>query len=491
MTLPEARPEAREPASLVTNSAFMLLARAVTLAGGGALTIFAIRTFSVASYGRYAVAIALITIVALVSETGISALALRSMSYEPDRSEETLGTALAAELATTALAIVAIFAVALALGYSRTVLVLLAIGSGLLCFEWVVPPIDAAFKARRLMAYIAVFTVAQAAVTTAAGFVLVGLGAGPYGLMASLPIGGAAGAATAVLLLRAQLRMRPPWRGAWRKVAPFLRASAPIGLTGAITVIYDRVDVLMVSKLDSTPAAAIYSVPLAVVQYGLLIPSVIGTAFFPILTAHLQEDRDEARASFFLLARIFLFIAAPLALFLTAASDDVVTAVFGDRYAGSGVVLSILAWTLVLGFQTSLLWYALLAGYRERAMMAVTGAGLALNVALNTLLIPPYGPKGAACSLLVSSFAVLAGQAWMLQRYVFEISLGRLLARPLLAAAVAVPVAVLLLPTSGVLAGICAGAVLAAVLLATRYVTTAEWEPLTQPVAAALARLRR
>jgi O-antigen/teichoic acid export membrane protein len=294
-----------------------------------------------------------------------------------------------------------------------------------------------------------------------------------------------------VLLLRAQLRLRPAWRGAWRKVVPFLRASAPIGLTGAITVIYDRIDVLMVSKLDSTPAAAIYSVPLAVVQYGLLIPSVIGTAFFPIFAAHLQEDRDEARASFFLLARIFLFIAAPLSLFFTAGADDVVTAVFGDRYAGSGIVLSILAWTLVLGFQTSLLWYALLAGYRERAMMAVTAAGLALNVALNAVLIPAYGPKGAACSLLVSSFAVLAGQAWMLQRYVFEISFGRLLARPLLAAALAVPPAVLLRPTSGVLAGICAAAVLAGVLLLTRYVTKAEWAPLTQPLAAGFARFSR
>ena len=482
---------ARKPASLVANSTFMLVARGLTLAASGALSIFAIRTFSVDEYGRYAVALALITIVALVSEAGISSLALRTMSDAPGRAEETLGTAFAAEAATTVLAVAAIFTVALILGYPRSVFALLAIGSGLLLFEWVVPPIDATFKAQRLMSFVAVFTVVQAGVTALAGFVLVALGAGPAGLMAALAIGGAAGACAALLLLRRKLGLRPSWHGAWRKVVPFLRTAAPIGVTGAITVVYDRIDVLMVSKLDSTVAAATYSVPLAVIQYALLIPSAIGTAFFPLFGAQLREDREDARVSFFLLTRIFIFIAAPLALFLTGAAEDIVTGVFGDRYQASGTVLAVLAWTLVLGFETLLLWYALLATYRERGMMLVAGGGLILNVALNSVLIPRYGPTGAATALVISSSGVLVGQAWMLHRHVFEIPFARLLGWPVVAAAVAVSVTVVVRPVSEILAGLAGAGTLAGILLASRYVAPAEWQPLTQPVASAVRRLRR
>jgi O-antigen/teichoic acid export membrane protein len=208
---------------------------------------------------------------------------------------------------------------------------------------------------------------------------------------------------------------------------------------------------------------------------------VIGTAFFPLLTAQLRENRDEARTSLFLLARIFLFIAAPLALFFTGAADDVVKAVFGDRYASSGVVLSILAWTLVLGFQTSLLWYALLAAYRERAMIAVTAVGLALNVGLNAVLIPLYGPKGAAVTLLVSSFAVLVGQVWMLQRYLFEIPFARLLVKPAVALLASVPVAILLFRVDRLAAGVATAVVYATVLLSLQYISLEEWQPLLQP----------
>ena len=54
---------------------------------------------------------------------------------------------------------------------------------------------------------------------------------------------------------------------------PTPRSSAPIALAGAITAIYERVDVVMVSKLDSGSAAAIYSLPLTMVQYTMFVPA--------------------------------------------------------------------------------------------------------------------------------------------------------------------------------------------------------------------------
>ncbi len=301
-----------EPASLLANSTFMLLARGFTLASGGALVVYAARTFTVGEYGRYAVAVAMLSIFSLLSEMGISGLALREMSPQEARRAQILGVALAAELATSVVAAAVLVPLGVALGYSSAVLL--------------------------------------------------------AGSVAAAPLG--------LVLLRQKLGIVPTFRGAWKRVLPFLHASAPIALAGAFTAIYERVDVVMVSKLDSGAAAAIYSVPLTIVQYTLFVPAIIGTAFFPLFANTLRAEPSSARASFFLVARLFLFASVPIALVMIAGGGDIVTFLFGDRYHASGGVLLLLGWNVVLGFQIYLLWYGLLAAHRERGMAVLMAAGV-------------------------------------------------------------------------------------------------------------------
>jgi O-antigen/teichoic acid export membrane protein len=484
------RPPTHEPATLLANSLFMLLARAFTLASGGALIVYAARTFSVSEYGRYAVAVAIMAIFALLSELGISALALREMSPHEARRAQILGVTLVAEIVTSVIAAVLLVPAGLALGYSSAVLVLLAIAGASLLFQGLLPPIDTTFKAQRVLVYAAVLTVVQSAVTAGVGFALVALGAGPVGLMTALLVGAAAAVPVGFFLLKKELGIVPTFDGARRRVLPFLRASAPIGFTGAITAIYERVDVVMVSKLGSSAAAAIYSIPLTIVQYSLVVPAIIGTAFFPLFANTLRADPASARDSFFLVSRLLLFASVPIALVLAIGGGDIVTTLFGDRYHGSGGVLLVLGWNIILGFQIFLLWYGLLAAHRERGMAVLMATGLALNVGLNFGLIPAYGPKGAAAALLVSDGFVVAGQAALLHRTVFELPFAQVLVKPLVAGALTVPVVLAIRPHSELLAGVVAAALFASLLLGSRYISRTEWEPLTTPVTRLLARGR-
>ena len=123
-----------------------------------------------------------------------------------------------------------------------------------------------------------------------------------------------------------------------------------------------------------------------------------------MLAAGLEEDREQARESFFLLWRVFLLLSVPVALFLVFGSDDLVTALLGDRYASAGTPLAIIGGCIVLGFLNYLLWYGLLAAHRERRRLLILAVSLAINVGLNLLLIPPHGPTGAAvvCSCRTS-----------------------------------------------------------------------------------------
>jgi O-antigen/teichoic acid export membrane protein len=460
----------------------MTASSAVSLVINTALAIYAIRTFSVEEYGHFAIALALIGIFGVLSETGISTVALRSMSTDPAGEANYLGLALVAELVTSLVVAPLMLPVGLLLGYPSEVIALLAIGAVYLFFQGFLAALDATFRARRVLVFPAVFLTLQAAVTGAVGVALISSGAGPPGLVAAIGIGYTAAAVAAFVLVRSRLKIPIVLTGMLQKVPFFVRTALPIAATGGITIVYERIDLLMVSKLDSTAAAAIYGVVLTALAISAILPSVIAPAFFPLLAVGLNEAREQARESFFLIWRLFLLLSVPIALFLLFASDDLVTAVLGDRYESAGTPLAIIGGCIVLGFLNYLLWYALLAAYRERRRVLILVVSLAVNVGLNLLLIPPYGPTGAAVALLVSDALIVAWQTGMVHRSVFAVPFRRLFLRPVVAVLAALAVAIPLSTVAALGAAVAAPCIYSALLLLGSYVTREELRPLIDPL---------
>jgi O-antigen/teichoic acid export membrane protein len=479
------------PATLVANTSVMFLARVYLLVASGALAIYAIRTLSTEAYGRFAIASALIMIFGLLSEMGITTIALRELSANPQREQKVFSTALSAELATSVVAAVLMFPVAIALGYRGDVLVLLAIGAPIILLQGLVVAFETPFQSRRVFAYPALVVVVQATFAASVGFVLVASGRGAAGLLAGTLAGYLAAVPIGFVLLRTRLSLSVSLRGAWRDVPLFVKSALPVAATGGMAVIYDRVDVLMVSRLDSVRGAAIYSVPLTILQYSAIVPAIVGTAFFPLLSSLLRTDVNAARDAFGLLFRIFALLSVPIAFILSFGGQTLVTTLFGGRYRDSAGPLAFLAWSVVLSFMNYLFWYCLLAAYREGAKFRIMVFGLALNVALNVVLIPAFGPTGAAVSLVTSDLLVVIWQGVLVRRHLFAIALPALLAKPAFAGITALALAFGLLPISGgLVAGLAAGATYVVVLESLRYVSLAEWEPLLTPVRTALVRIR-
>ena len=180
----------------------------------------------------------------------------------------------------------------------------------------------------------------------------------------------------------------------------------------------------------------------------------------------------------------------PGAIFLAVAAEPILTIVFGNRYAESARTLAILAAVVVLTAQNYALWYAILARKKEGFVVAVQAAGLGLNAALNILLIPAFGAEGAASALVASEFVVTAGQAWLVNRWVFPIPWATILVRLLLATAVAAVAIAALLPVGRLAAALAGAAACALVLVLMGYVEKHEWAPLRDPVQRLMAKWR-
>jgi O-antigen/teichoic acid export membrane protein len=409
-----------------------------------------------------------------LSGSGLAPLALREMTAAPGRQAEILRTTFQGLVWTSVPAIIALFATAAALGYPREVLVLVLVLSPSVLLDPALANFAAAFNSRSRLFYVALFQVAQAIVYGTVAVVVIASSLGVTGLALATVTASLTAAILALVLLRAKLRLHLRLRQAPKHVWAFLRAAVAIAGINLVAIVYDRVDVVMLSVLSTSSRVAFYTVPYSLVRLSWLLPSVISAAFFPLLSRTLESDRTEAEYLFFLVVRVFFFLSVPISLVLAFSSPTLLPFVFGSVYSHSVTVLQIMAWTSVLGFQNYVLWYALLAARKERAVLFIQIAGLVVNVAINAFAIPLYGSTGAAAALLIADLVVVAGQVVLIHRSLFPIPFLDLLKKPAAAGLVVVPVAALI-ATRTAFGGAAIGAVgYVAILLALRYVTLEE-----------------
>src|SRR2546423_6219337 len=78
---------------VVVNSAWSLSAQGVSVLVGGAVSIYAVRSFTAVSWGHFSTALALVMLASVISGAGLGPLALREMTARPDQQGETLGLA--------------------------------------------------------------------------------------------------------------------------------------------------------------------------------------------------------------------------------------------------------------------------------------------------------------------------------------------------------------------------------------------------------------
>lgn len=183
--------------------------------------------------------------------------------------------------------------------------------------------------------------------------------------------------------------------------------------------LYDRLDVVLLSRLAGDYATGIYSAayrPLGSVQ---LVPYGVLYSLLPSLSRNVggsEEIRRLERAMGLLLAAAFAIVLAAMVF-----ADPAVHLLLGPSYAESALALRILVWSVVLRFVNYGLGLQLLAGGHERLLLVTSLVCLGLNIAGNLLLIPIYSWRAAAALTVVTELAVTAQFTYCLRRTIRRI----------------------------------------------------------------------
>ena len=185
---------------------------------------------------------------------------------------------------------------------------------------------------------------------------------------------------------------------AWRQ----LKDSWQLILSSIATMIYMRIDQVMLGQMLGNHEVGIFSAAVRISEVWYFIPMAIAGSVYPtlLLTKSNNETHYYQRLQKLLDAMALLGIS--IAVVTTFTSSYVIQHLYGASYAASADVLALHIWAGVFfGLWTaSGSWF--MAENLQKYALYKNLVGGVVNVLLNLYLIPRYGPKGAAISTIIS-----------------------------------------------------------------------------------------
>jgi len=384
----------------VANSAF-----ATITAGSAALLLLlllvAARFLSAADYGRFSYAIALTTIAETLMDIGLGHVTVRGVARERDSATTLFGNVLGLKLLWVFGGLAALFVIAPLLRPDpplvRLIYVLAlssAARSYLLTVRGLLQGLGRFDVEAGVVLADRVLLLVTGVAALVSGFGLQGLGA------AFVIARGMMLAAVIIGLPRIVGRMRPTFdRAAWKDIQA---AALPLGLFMIALNLYTYIDTVILGLMRTDAETGWYAASYRIYEGLTYVPSIAAAVLTPRLSYLYVHDRRMMRR---LLGRSLVAAAtAGIALGGVTAlvARPVVALLFGEAYVAAAAPLQILASGAAFVFCTWLLHAAAIGTDLDRRLLITTVVGCVANVALNILLIPGWGIRGAAAATVAA-----------------------------------------------------------------------------------------
>lgn len=251
----------------------------------------------------------------------------------------------------------------------------------------------------------------------------------------------------------------------------FLRFAGIMILTiTANEIVWGRIELLFLDWLGTGEEAGLYAAGLRLAGLSVLVPLVAARALMPEFSWLRANGRDDELARVYPRVCILLAaVSAPLAIGGAALAGPLVVTVYGPAFGGAATAAMLLLAGTFVNALTGPASAAVLTGPRPRLAAEVGLAAVVVNVLLDVLLIPPFGPIGAAvgtvsAQMLGVAVGIVYAWRWLGLRYPVGPVL-RIVGAAVACGAVAAFVEARTDGFGGLLAAVAAGAVVYAVAL--------------------------
>jgi O-antigen/teichoic acid export membrane protein len=388
--------------NIASNIGTQLVLRLVSMPISVVTVSLAARTLDPDGFGVWTAVGAYVAIWGVLTDLGLTTVAMQRMAAEPEREAEWLG-ALAGLRLTLSLGAAILCAITIPVfldtGHVAAWILTLTIfssgGSALM----------AVFNSRLRAGLALSFSVVQSVLWLGVTVVFYVTGASVVAFAIAYV---AVLAVVCTLQLRATTRHATiAWRAGRALWKPMLRVAVPLGIASILITIYYQIDAVLLLQLADAEEAGVYGAAYRFLAPLLFLPAAVMSSFFPVLSAVHAHDPARVRRLVQKAAELLAVISLPILAGTIALSDPIVDALYGDEFARTADVLPV----LMIAFVS--ICFGSLAGFLAPLLnlnwrlAAYSALGAVANIALNIVLIPRYGALGSAWATVATELLTM------------------------------------------------------------------------------------
>ncbi len=378
----------------------------VSTALGLATAVLLLRYLGVDEFGQYATVSAVLGIVAGITDAGLTAVASREISVARTAQERArlLSHLLVLRIAGATLGVLAGVAFTVLAGYDSVVVAGTALGGlGVILISaqsMLTVPIWVELR----IVSLTTLEVLRNALTLAGVAALVLAGAGLLAFFGVQVVVALVLIPVTLLLARAGVRLASGVRR--ELLVRLVRETFPLAVAFAMSVIYFRVLVVLVSLLSSEEQTGIFGTSFRIFELLLGLPALILSVALPLLSVAGDEDDERLRKGLQSMTEASLLIAGLLVVGIGILAEPGIRLIGGEEYIDAASVLRIQALALIPLFLGQVWQLGLIAGRAQRAMAVANGLALVLVIVLGLSFVPGGGAKAAAWVAVVAEVAL-------------------------------------------------------------------------------------
>ncbi len=364
------------------------------------IIIYAARVLGAAGYGVFSYVVGLAGFFTVLADVGVNATVTREISQKPNQTPYYFATAFWIKVGLLLLTAAVVIFVGPLLSDIEEVKILIPLAALLTVFDALREFSSAYFRGKQKMELEALLIIATNVAITIIGFIILSFWATAKALTIAYILSAGTGAILGIYILRKQFLKAVKY---FRKklLMPILRAALPISLLGILGVFMLNIDIVMLGFYEGAEEVGFYSASQKIVQLLYVLPVIIAASTFPAISRLISEKKGEKVKT--LMERsitIVLLIALPIAVGGAILSDQIITLIYGSEYAPASLAFFLLIFTPILVFPGMLIGNYIFAHNKQKRIVPRVLAGIAGNVGLNALLIPPFGIAGCAAATI-------------------------------------------------------------------------------------------
>jgi O-antigen/teichoic acid export membrane protein len=408
------REVAADPKAAARATLAVVASRVVVAALGWAGSVIVARSLDPTEWGQFSFVFALLGVMSIVTDLGVGRVVLaRLIDGDPEEIARTASSFIALRTVLGAIGYVCAIGYVVVLRYPGEVIAATAVAGLVVVFATPSHALSVLYQSRHRLLMVSVAESLGQAIQLL--LTVVAAMYAPVLLIFVIPpvVNEVFRLAVKAVGLRSRsLGLRPSRRIDVRRWGRMLAEAVPLAIGFALTIAMMKIDILMLSLLDTFEAVGQYSIGY---KFSDMIDTIVLAAVAPISTmlvaawpAAPDVFRERSRTA----ATVFTVAGGVCVVAFWPSAAQVIGLLYGQRFAESAPAARLLVVGAALMALIILGIFLLTAAEKQRRYPAVAMFGLALNVGLNLVLIPRMSYYGSAIATVVT-WAITAVLLWL------------------------------------------------------------------------------